>query len=148
VKLQLVQNTLLRSGAWPIIIMYISVAGQRTFCTQTMFDIGAAVSIISSTFIEQHSLPTISHDICLRINSADGYVMPGAREVFTHSLMLDYKQHVMRETFKVMPLDGETDILLPYWWMAKHQPSTLWGKPEQIVMDSKFCTQYCTKAVG
>jgi hypothetical protein len=30
--------------------------------------------------------------------------------------------------------------------MAKHQPSKFWGKPEEIVLDSKFCKQYCTKA--
>jgi hypothetical protein len=110
--------------------MYISVPGQKAFCAQTMFDTGAAVAIISSTFIEQHSLPTINRDTPLRINGADGCAMPGAREAFTHSLMLEYKRHFMRETFEVMPLDGETDIILPCWWMAKHQPSKFWGNPE------------------
>jgi hypothetical protein len=39
--------------------------------------------------------------------------MTGAREAFTHSLMLEYKWHFMSETFEVMPLEGETDIILP-----------------------------------
>jgi hypothetical protein len=47
-----------------------------------------------------------------------------------------------------MPLEGETDIILPCWWMAKHQPSKFWGRPEEIVLDSKFCKQYCTKAAA
>jgi hypothetical protein len=74
--------------------------------------------------------------------------MTGAREAFTHSLILEYKWHFMRETFEVMPLEGETDIILPCWWMAKHQPSKFWGKPKQIVLDSKFCKQHCTKAAA
>jgi hypothetical protein len=95
--------------------MYISVHGQWRFYARTMFDMGAAIPIISSTFIKQHNLPTINRDTPLRINGADGCAMTGAGEVFTHSLMLEYKQHVMRETFEVMPLEGETDIILPCW---------------------------------
>jgi hypothetical protein len=74
--------------------------------------------------------------------------MPGAGEAFTHSLMLEYKRYFTRETFEVMPLDGETDIILPCWWMVKHQPSKFWGKPEEIVLDSKFCPQHCSKAAA
>jgi hypothetical protein len=74
--------------------------------------------------------------------------MPGAGEAFTYSLMLEYKQHFTRETFEVMPLDGEMDVILPCWWMAKHQPNTFWGKPEDIVLDSEFCKKHCTKAVA
>jgi hypothetical protein len=110
-----------------------------------MFDTRAAVPIISSTFIEQHSLPTINRDTPLMINGADGCTMPGAGEAFTHSLMLEYKWHFIRETFEVMPLDGETDIILLCWWMAKHQPSKFYRKPKEIVLDSKFCTHHCTK---
>jgi hypothetical protein len=113
-----------------------------------MFDTRAAIPIISSRFIKQHNLPTINQDTPLRINGADGYAIPGAGEVFTHSLMLQYKWHFMRETFKVMPLEGETDIILPCWWMAKYQPSKFWGKPKEIVLDSKFCNQHCTKAAA
>jgi hypothetical protein len=128
--------------------MNILVPGQWRFCAQTMFDTGAAIPIISSTFIKQHNLPTINRDIPLRINGTDGCAMPGAREAFTHSLMLEYKWHFTRETFEVMPLEGETDILLPCWWMAKYQPSKFWGKPEEIVLDSKFCKQHCSMAAA
>jgi hypothetical protein len=54
VKIQLVHNTPPRSGAWPIVIMYISVARQKAFRAWTMFDTGAAVPIFTSTYIEQH----------------------------------------------------------------------------------------------
>jgi short-subunit dehydrogenase len=30
--------------------------------------------------------------------------------------------------------------------MVKYQPSKFWGKPKEIVLDSKFCKQYGTKA--
>jgi hypothetical protein len=80
-----------------------------------MFDTRAAIPIISSIFIKQYNLPTINQDTPLRINGADGCTMPGAGELFTYSLILKYKQHFMRETFEVMPLEREMDIILPYW---------------------------------
>jgi hypothetical protein len=113
-----------------------------------MFDTGAAIPIISSRFIKQHRLPTINWDTPLRINGEDGYVMLGAGEAFTHCLMLEYKWHFIRETFDVMPLDGETDIILLCWWTVKHQPSKFWGKSKEIMLNSKFFTQHYTKAVA
>jgi hypothetical protein len=82
----------------------------------------------------------------LQINSANGCTMPGAREVFTYSLMLKYKQYFIRETFEVMPLNREIDIILLYWWIAKYQCNRFWGEPEDIVLDSEFQKKYCTKA--
>jgi hypothetical protein len=78
-----------------------------------IFDTGAAIPIISSKFIAEHNLPMITCDIPLRINGADGCPLSGAGEAFTHSLLLRYKQHYMRETFEVMPLESEMDIILP-----------------------------------
>jgi hypothetical protein len=51
----------------------------------------------------------------------------------------------MRETFEVMSLELEMDIILPYWWMAKHQPNKFWGKPKEITLDSKFCKHNYTR---
>jgi hypothetical protein len=62
--------------------------------------------------------------------------MSGAREVLTYSLILEYKQYFMRETFEVIPLDREIDIILLCSWMVKHQPSIFLGKPKEIVLDS------------
>jgi hypothetical protein len=113
-----------------------------------MFDTGAAIPIISSKCIAEYNLPMITHDRPLRINGADGCLLSGAREAFTHSLLLQYKQHYMRETFEIMPLESEIDIILPYWWMAKHQPNTFWGKPQEITLDSEFCRYNCTRVAA
>jgi hypothetical protein len=51
----------------------------------------------------------------------------------------------MRETFEVMPLESEIDIILPYWWIAKHQPNRFWGKPKEITLDSEFCKHNYTR---
>jgi hypothetical protein len=32
--------------------------------------------------------------------------------------------------------------------MAKRQPNSFWGKPEEITLDSEFSKQYCTKAAA
>jgi hypothetical protein len=126
-KLQLVKNSPPRTGARPIVQMYLSVPGQKKFRMRTMFDTGAAIPIISSKFIAEHNLPMITRDILLRINGAAGCPLSGAGEAFTHALLLRYKQHYTRETFEVMPLESEMDIILPCWWMAKHQPNRFWG---------------------
>jgi hypothetical protein len=113
-----------------------------------MFDTSAAIPIISSKFITECNLPMITRDVSLRINGADGRPLSGAGEAFMHSLLLQHKRHYKRETFEIMPLESETDIILPCWWMAKHQPNRFWGKPEEITLDSEFCKQYCTKAAA
>jgi hypothetical protein len=56
-----------------------------------MFDTGAAIPIISSKFIMEYNLLMITHDIPLRINEVDDYLLSGAREAFMHSLLLQYK---------------------------------------------------------
>jgi hypothetical protein len=80
-----------------------------------MFDTGAAIPIISSKFIVEYNLLMITCNIPLRINGADGHPLSGAGEAFIYSLLLQYKQHYMRETFEVMPLESEMDIILPCW---------------------------------
>jgi hypothetical protein len=122
-KLQLVKNSLPQASARPIVQMYLSVLGQKKFCARTMFDTGTAAPIISSKFIAEHNLPIITRDIPLRINRANGRPLSAVGEAFTHSLLLRYKQHYTREIFEVMPLESEMDIILPCWWMAKHQPN-------------------------
>jgi hypothetical protein len=113
-----------------------------------MFDTSAAIPIISSKFIAEYNLPMITCDRLLRINRVDGCQLSGAGEAFTHSLLLWYKQHYTRETFEVMPLESEMDIILPCWWMAKHQPNKFWGKPQEIRLDSEFCRHNCTRAAA
>jgi hypothetical protein len=90
-KLQLAKNNPPRAGTRPIVKMYISVPGQEIFCIWPMFDTGAAIPIISSMFIKEHSLPIIKWGIPLRINGADGCVLSGAGQAFSHSLMLQHK---------------------------------------------------------
>jgi hypothetical protein len=113
-----------------------------------MFDTGAAIPIMSCKFIAEYNLPMITRDRLLRINVADGCPLSRAGEAFIHSLLLRYKQHYMRETFEVMPLESETDIILPCWWMAKHQPNKFWGKPQEIILDSEFCRHNCTRSAA
>jgi hypothetical protein len=104
--------------------------------------------MISSKFIAEHNLPMITCDRPLRINGADGCLLSGVGEAFTYFLLLWYKQYYMRETFEVMPLESETDIILLCWWIAKHQPNKFWGKPEEVTLDSEFCKHNCTRVAA
>jgi hypothetical protein len=38
-------------------------------------------------------------------------------------------------------MDPECDVILPFWWIAKHPPSKPYGAPEDIGFPCKNCTK-------
>ena len=36
------------------------------------------------------------------------------------------------------------DVILPFWWLAKHAPSGAWDSP-QLRFNSPHCLEHCTK---
>ncbi|KAK4221856.1 hypothetical protein QBC38DRAFT_347285, partial [Podospora fimiseda] len=46
------------------------------------------------------------------------------------------ENHCTRLSFELTDMDEECDIILPQWWMTQHQPSNLFGRPEEIAFDS------------
>jgi hypothetical protein len=60
--------------------------------------------------------------------------------------MLQYKKHFVAESFEVAPLDSDCDVILPYWWLAKHQPCNIWAERANISFTTLRCTEKCTKA--
>jgi hypothetical protein len=43
-------------------------------------------------------------------------------------------------------LDSDCDIILPYWWIAKHQPCNIYAEWGNILFTTPECTEKCTKA--
>jgi hypothetical protein len=88
----------------------------------------------------------IKRDTPLHILNFSNEVVIGVGEFFMVSFMLQDKKHFAAESFEVIPLDSDCDIILPYWWMAKHQPCNMLAERGNISFTTPCCTEKCTKA--
>lgn len=102
--------------------------------------------MISETLCSRYAIPSVQRPVPKIILDVANNPVPGAGEFFTIPLILRHRDHVSSETFEVAPLDDECDIILPFWWMAKHQPSGLWTGPSHVRFDSDLCKKHCTSA--
>jgi hypothetical protein len=95
---------------------------------RVLLNTGSTVALLDKNFVLKHKIPTIKRDIPLQIRNFSNEVVPRAGELFTVAFMLQYKKYFAAESFEVAPLDSDCDIILPYWWMAKHQPCNMWAE--------------------
>ena len=72
-----------------------------------------------------------------------GSEVKGSGKAISLPLRLRHGNHHSVDIFEVGPLDRETDIILPYWWLQAHQPSGFWES--SVAFDSQKCRQQCTK---
>jgi hypothetical protein len=42
---------------------------------------------------------------------------------YSDPLRLQHRKHFSVESFEITPIDSECDVILPFWWIAKHPPS-------------------------
>jgi hypothetical protein len=113
---------------------------------RVLLDTGSTAALLDKDFVLKHKIPTIKRDTPLQIRNFSNEVVPGAGELFTVPFMLQHKKHFAAESFEVAPLDSDCDIILPYWWMAKHQPCNMWAERGNISFTTPRCTEECTKA--
>jgi hypothetical protein len=88
----------------------------------------------------------IKRDTPLQILNFSNEVVIGAGEFFTVPFILQHKKHFAAESFEVAPLDSDCDVILPYWWMTKHQPCNMWAERGNISFTTTCCTEKYTKA--
>jgi hypothetical protein len=65
---------------------------------------------------------------------------------FIVPFILQHKRHFAAESFEVVPLDSDYNVILPYWWMAKHQPCNMWAERGNISFTTPRYTEKYTKA--
>jgi hypothetical protein len=66
-------------------------------------------------FVLKHKIPMIKRDTHLQIDNFSNEVVPRAGKFFTVPFMLQYKKYFAAESFEVVPLDSDCNIILPYW---------------------------------
>jgi hypothetical protein len=101
---------------------------------------------LDKDFVHKYKIPTIRRDTPLKIHNFNNEVVTGAGEFFTVPFILQHKKHFAAESFEVAPLDSDCDVILPYWWMAKHQPCNMWAERGNISFTTPRCTEKYTKA--
>jgi hypothetical protein len=52
---------------------------------------------------------------------------------YSYPLRLQHRKHFSVESFEITPTDSECDMILPFWWIAKHPPSKPYGPPKTSV---------------
>jgi hypothetical protein len=109
-------------------------------------DTGAAVPLLSSNFVFRFAVPTVQRKVAVPIYDVSNREVVGAGLAFTRYMLLQHKLHVTAECFEVAPLDSECDAILPFWWMAQHQPLGLWEGPGCVSFTSDKCQKHCQEA--
>jgi hypothetical protein len=102
-------------------------------------DTGSTAALLDKEFARRYKVPTIKRDKPLQIRNF-------SNEIVTVSYMLQHRKHFTSETFEVGPLDSDCDDILPYWWVAKHQPCNLWEQGDNISFTTPRCSETCIKA--
>jgi hypothetical protein len=61
--------------------------------------------------------------------------------IYSYPRRLQDRKHFSVESFEITPTALECDVILPFWWIAKHPPSKPYGPPEHIRFPCKNCTK-------
>jgi hypothetical protein len=113
------------SGPRPVIEFMLHWCGNQ-FKTRVLGDTGSTVPIISEAFCAQKGIAFIERDHPKEIRNFNNEVVKGAGKYYTLPLLLQHRSHFTNDSFEVAPLDEDCDVILPYWWLAKHQPMGFW----------------------
>jgi hypothetical protein len=60
---------------------------------------------------------------------------------YSYPFRLQYRKYFSVESFEIIPMDSESNVILPFWWIAKPPPSKPYGPPENIHFPCKNYTK-------
>jgi len=101
--------------------MVLTKEGQNQW-VRVLLDTGCSIPLINQRTVEKLRIALLRHNSAIPIENFTGQTVEGAGQYHTKLLLLQYRRHVTRESFKVSPMEEGTDIFLPFWWIAKHPP--------------------------
>jgi hypothetical protein len=90
--------------------------------------------------VTRNEVPTFEREKPLQIESFTGKTETDIGNPYTYPMRLQHRQHFSVESFYITPMEPGCDIILPFWWISKHPPSTPYGLPENI----RFLCNNCT----
>lgn len=135
-----------KSGSRPILQFLISWGKEEERSIRVMLDTGSSTCVISKSFVSRFSVPVYRREIPVPFQDFAGREVPGSGEAFTFPLKIRYGKHVVKETFEMAPCEEDCDAILPFWWMCKHPPISMFDSPDnpRIEFSHPRCKQ-CTE---
>ncbi len=107
-------------GDRPIYKMRLFWDGVQELPVTVLLDCGSQVPILSDRFVMRYHVPKVERDVPIQIRDVADRIVVGSGEAFTYPLRLSYGEHLSEDTYEIGPMEEEVDLILPFWWMAKH----------------------------
>jgi hypothetical protein len=82
--------------------------------------------------VTRNKVPTFEREKPLQIESFTGKTETDIGKTYTYPMRLQHRKHFSVELFYITPMEPECDVILPFWWIAKHPPSKPYELPENI----------------
>jgi hypothetical protein len=100
---------------------------------------GASIPVLNITWATTNGVPTFERKKPLQVESFTGKAETDIGKTYTYAMRLQHRKHFSVESFYISPMEPECDVILPFWWIAKHPPSKPYGLPENIRFPCKNC---------
>jgi hypothetical protein len=120
-----------RTGRRPIVRMILRWNETERLC-RVLLDWGASVPILDGTWARQNNVPTYQREMHRLIENFTGKIESECGHSFTYPMRLQHRKHFWMDLFEIGPTSSDCDVILPFWWIAKHPPSRPYGSPNEI----------------
>jgi hypothetical protein len=128
-------------GRRPIVKMILRWNNKERL-VRALLDWGATLPLLSKEWAIKINVLTYKCDRQLIIENFSGKAEPEIGKAYSYPLRLQHRKQYSVESFEISPMDSEYDVILPFWWIAKHPPSKTYGPPEHI---RSRCKNYTKK---
>jgi hypothetical protein len=110
-----------------------------------LFDTGCTGAILNQSFVRKHGIPLVRRDQPLTMYDAQGDVMMGGGEYYTHPVCMTMGDHKETLRWEVATLEEGMTGYLPISWARKHNPDINW-ELNTMSWRSDYCKQNCLPA--
>ncbi|KAH0603433.1 uncharacterized protein H6S33_007755 [Morchella sextelata] len=110
-----------------------------------LFDTGCTGAILNQSFVKKHGIPLVRRDQPLTMFDAQGDVMMGGGEYYTHPVRMTMGDHKETLRWEVATLEEGMTGYLPISWARKHNPDINW-ELNTMSWRSDYCKQNCLPA--
>ncbi|KAH0610375.1 uncharacterized protein H6S33_011902 [Morchella sextelata] len=110
-----------------------------------LFDTGCTEAILNQSFVRKHGIPLVRRDQPLTMFDAQGDVMMGGGEYYTHPVCMIMGDHKETLRWEVATLEEGMTGYLPISWARKHNPDINW-ELNTMSWRSDYCKQNCLPA--
>jgi hypothetical protein len=131
------------NGPRPIIKATLLLPNAVEVPVNVLLDWGSTVPVLSAAIARKFFVPTWAREIPQDIQSFAGDIVPEAGKAYSYPLVLQHGSHFTKDSYEISPTGSDCNVILPWWWMAKHQPKNPYS-PSNIEFTSDNCKINCT----